>query len=143
MRSAKSEERVVLSLDDLDIDHILPQTWSTYWPLADGSTVSAQDVSDARLLSLTTAELSEEAKAIAQREAAVPVLGNLTMVHYGVNRSVQNREFEVKRQALFEHSNLQLNRSLTSTTTWDEAAIQKRAEMLFEHAVRLWPGPSA
>jgi Protein of unknown function DUF262/Protein of unknown function (DUF1524) len=143
MRSAKSEERVVLSLDDLDIDHILPQTWSTYWPLADGGTVSAQDVSDARLLSLTTTELSEEANAIAQREAAVPVMGNLTMVHYGVNRSVQNREFAVKRQALFEHSNLQLNRTLTATTTWDEAAIQKRAEMLFEHAVRLWPGPSA
>lgn len=143
MRSAKSEERVVLSLDDLDIDHILPQTWSSHWTLADGSKVTAQDVSDARLLALTTTELTDSATAIAQREAAVPVMGNLTMVHYGVNRSVQNREFSVKRQALFEHSNLQLNRSLTAASSWDEAAIQKRAETLFEHALRMWPRPSA
>lgn len=141
MRSAKSEERVLLALDELDIDHILPQTWSSYWTLADGSTVSAQDVSDAKLLALTTTELSDRAKAIAHREAAIPGMGNLTMVHYGVNRSVQNREFAVKRQALFDHSNLQLNRSLTSASSWDEAEIQKRAEMLFEHAVRLWPSP--
>lgn len=143
MRSSKSEERVVLSLDDLDIDHILPQTWSSHWPLTDGSAVTAQDVGDANLLALTATELTDKAKAIAKREAAVPVLGNLTMVHYGVNRSVQNREFAVKRQALFEHSNLQLNRTLIASPSWDEAAIQQRAEMLFEHAVRVWPGPSA
>ena len=143
MRSAKSEERVVLSLDDLDIDHILPQTWSTHWSLADGSMVSAQEVGDARLLSLTATELTDKAKAIAQREASVPTIGNLTMVHYGVNRSVQNKEFAVKRQALFEHSNLQLNRTLTATSLWNEAEIQKRAEMLFEHALRLWPRSSA
>ena len=143
MRSAKSEERVVLSLNDLDIDHILPQTWSTHWSLADGSMVSAQEVGDARLLSLTATELTDKAKAIAQREASVPTIGNLTMVHYGVNRSVQNKEFAVKRQALFEHSNLQLNRTLTATSLWNEAEIQKRAEMLFEHALRLWPRSSA
>jgi hypothetical protein len=143
MRSTKSEERVVLSLDDLDIDHILPQAWTTHWPLADGSTVTAQDVTDATLLALTTTELTDKAKTIAQRQAAVPVLGNLTMVHYGVNRSVQNKEFSVKRQALFEHSNLQLNRTLTAAQSWDEGAIHIRAETLFTHAVRLWPGPSA
>ena len=132
-----------LSLDDLDIDHILPQTWSTHWSLADGSMVSTQEVGDARLLSLTATELTDKAKAIARREASVPTIGNLTMVHYGVNRSVQNREFSVKRQALFEHSNLQLNRTLTAATLWNEPEIQKRAEMLFEHALRLWPRPSA
>lgn len=143
MRSTKSEERVVLSLDDLDIDHILPQAWTTHWPLADGSSVTAQDVTDATLLALTTTELTDKAKTIAQRQAAVPVLGNLTMVHYGVNRSVQNKEFAVKRQALFEHSNLQLNRTLTAAQSWDEGSIQIRAETLFTHALRLWPGPSA
>lgn len=142
MRSLKSEERVVLSLDDLDIDHILPQAWVSYWSLADGSTVTGQDVADATLLALTTTELTDKAKAIARRQAAVPVLGNLTMVHYGVNRSVQNKEFSVKRQALFDHSNLQLNRSLTAAQSWDESAIQIRAETLFAHAVRLWPGPT-
>ena len=50
MRSEKSEERVPLAFDTLDIDHILPQTWHTYWPLTDGTIATAADVSQARIL---------------------------------------------------------------------------------------------
>lgn len=142
MRTLRTEERVVLSLDDLDIDHILPQSWATHWALDDGQSVTSQNVSDAVLLSYTATEMNEKNKAIVRRQAAVPVFGNLTMIHYGVNRSVQNREFEVKRKALFEHSNLQLNRSLTAIDHWDEATIQQRGEALFEHALKTWGGPS-
>jgi Protein of unknown function (DUF1524) len=53
-------------------------------------------------------------------------LGNLTLVHYGVNRSLQNSAFEAKRKALFEHSNLHLNRQLMQLAGWDEAAIAVR-----------------
>jgi hypothetical protein len=110
--------------------------------LDDGQSVTSQNVSDAVLLSYTATEMNEKNKAIFRRQAAVPVFGNLTMIHYGVNRSVQNREFEVKRRELFEHSNLQLNRSLTAIDHWNEATIQKRSETLFEHAVKIWGGPS-
>jgi hypothetical protein len=140
MRSPKSEEHVVLRLDDLDIDHILPQSWASYWPLVDGAIVTNQDIADAALLALATIDLTTKDKAICQRQAVVPVIGNLTMVHYGVNRSVQNREFALKRQSLFEHSNLQLNRALTTAPNWDESAIQKRGENLFEYAIKLWSG---
>jgi hypothetical protein len=43
MRSARTEEKVVLSLDDMDIDHILPQSWAEYWPLANSMAVSQQE----------------------------------------------------------------------------------------------------
>lgn len=132
---------MVLSLNDLDIDHILPQTWSTHWSLADGSVVSAQEVSDARLLSLTATELTENAKAIARRG----ISANNRQSHDGSLRRepvCAKQRFAVKRRALFEHSNLQLNRTLTTASLWNEAEIQKRAEMLFEHALRIWPGPS-
>jgi len=142
MRSARTEEKVVLSLDDMDIDHILPQSWAEYWPLANSMTVSPQEVSDAVLLSYTATQLSEKSQLIANRQASVPVFGNLTMVHYGVNRSVRNREFEVKRDALFEHSNLQLNKSLMAAANWDEAAVASRSELLFSHAVKVWGGPA-
>jgi hypothetical protein len=94
------------------------------------------------LLSYTATQLSEKSQLIVNRQASVPVFGNLTMVHYGVNRSVRNREFDVKRNALFEHSNLQLNKALMTATIWDETAIVRRSELLFTHAVKVWSGPA-
>jgi len=58
-----------------------------------------------------------------------------------VNRALQNHAFEAKRKALFEHSNLQLNRGLMQLTAWDEAAIQARGEDLLKAALLIWPGP--
>ena len=72
MRSARTEEKVVLSLDDMDIDHILPQSWAEYWPLANSMAVSQQEVSDAVLLSYTATQLSEKSQLIANRQASVP-----------------------------------------------------------------------
>ena len=60
MRSARTEEKVVLSLDDMDIDHILPQSWAEYWPLANSMAVSQQEVSDAVLLSYPSANRDED-----------------------------------------------------------------------------------
>ena len=71
----------------------------------------------------------------------VPLIGNLTMVHYGVNRSLQNHGFEQKQQAFFDHSHLQLNCALAKFTTWDEKTIQARAIALFGFAKGLWQGP--
>jgi hypothetical protein len=143
MRSEKSEERVPLALDTLDIDHILPQTWHTYWQLPDGTHATANDVSQARILQYAPDNLDERSKLILAREAAVPRLGNLTLVHYGVNRALQNHAYAQKRQALFNHSNLQLNRELMQRDQWDEDAILKRGEMLFEVARTLWAGPDS
>lgn len=142
LRSEKSEERVPLALDTLDIDHILPQTWHTYWPLTDGATATAADVSQARILQYAPDSLDERSKLILDRERAVPRLGNLTLVHYGVNRSLQNHAYAQKRQALFDHSNLQLNRELMQIQQWDEAAIAARGEKLFKVARMLWAGPT-
>jgi hypothetical protein len=63
-------------------------------------------------------------------------------VHYGVNRSVQNFAFEVKRREIFEHSNLHINRSLMQKAGWDEDAIQARGEHLCNLALKIWKGPA-
>ena len=142
MRSALTEESVPLAFDVLDIDHVLPQHWYTYWPLPGGKVVSAEEAQGATLLALAGQDLDPGQAAMFRREQAIPRIGNLTMVHYGVNRSLQNREFEAKREKFFDHSNLQLNRGLTKATFWDEDAIQSRSEMLFEFALRLWCSPT-
>ncbi|WP_081080990.1 DUF262 domain-containing protein [Burkholderia territorii] len=143
LRSERSEERVPLALDTLDIDHILPQSWPSYWPLPDGTSVSSNDVHEARILQYVPDNLDERSAAILARERVVPQFGNLTLVHYGVNRSLQNHAYAQKRQALFEHSNLQLNRELMQLQHWDESAIAARGEKLFEVARVLWAGPAS
>ena len=141
MRSEKTEESVPLSLDSLDIDHILPKSWYAYWPLSDNSKVSAEESQTAEVMRFATTGLDARMKEIVNRDSHVPRIGNLTMAHYGVNRALQNHAFEAKRQAFFDHSHLQLNRALTSPDKWDEAAIQARSETLFWFARELWQGP--
>lgn len=143
MRSEKSEESVPLSLDTLDIDHIMPKSWRSYWPLADGTSVTDSDAKNAWLSRFSSSDIDPRIQAIIDREDAVPRIGNLTIVHLRVNRFLQNHGFEAKRKALFEHSNLQLNRALMQCQSWDETAIAARGQALFEFAVKIWPGPES
>lgn len=108
--------------DKLQIEHILPQAWQTYWP------VSADD---------------EAAKLLAEqeRERVVNRLGNLTLVTGPLNIPMSNGPWTDKRAALDEHSNLRLNAGLKAVESWDEAAIEARARTLAEVACRVWPRP--
>jgi hypothetical protein len=142
MRSEKTEESVPLSLDSLDIDHIMPQSWYAYWPLMDGTAVTNNEASSADILRFATTGLDTRMESIINRESHVPRIGNLTMVHYGVNRSLQNHAFEAKLQAFFDHSHLQLNRALTKSSKWDEESIHERAGELFNFAREIWRGPN-
>ena len=141
MRSELSEERVPLSMEALDIDHIMPQSWYSHWPLPDGSNVSMDEANAAAPLRFMGEGLEPKTLAIHRRQDALPRIGNLTLVHYGVNRSLQNHAFDAKRKAMFEHSNLQLNRRLMQRDSWDEAAIADRGEELVKIAMQIWPGP--
>lgn len=141
LRSPRSEEPLPLGVEVLDVDHILPDSWYEHWPLSDGSKVTASQAAASTLSVLTGQDLTERQHSIHRRESTKATIGNLTLLHYGVNRSLQNREFSVKREKLFAESNLQLNRALMRLELWDEAAIAKRGETLFETAKRLWPSP--
>jgi uncharacterized protein with ParB-like and HNH nuclease domain len=140
MRSEKTEEVVPMNLESLDIDHVMPKSWYRHWPLSDGTTVSEFDASNTQSLRYSNSITDPRIQAIVDREDAVPKIGNLTIVHLGVNRAIQNNGMDEKRKALFEHSNLQLNRALTQCESWDEAAIAARGEVLFNFAVKIWPG---
>lgn len=143
LRSEKSEERVPLDLGALDIDHVMPQSWYAHWPLAllEGANVASDEATAASFKRFSSDGIDARTEAILERQDAIPRIGNLTLVHYGVNRSLQNSAFDAKRKALFEHSNLHLNRQLMQRTIWDEAAIAKRGEFLAEIALQIWPGP--
>jgi Protein of unknown function (DUF1524) len=120
---------------------MLPQNWPAYWPLQDGSSVTSDELTQAKTASwFDEKNLTDRQKVILAREAAVPTMGNLTLLHYGTNRAAQHRELTVKRELFLQHSNLHLNRDMLVASRWDEDSIQKRAETFCKHMLQIWPG---
>ena len=93
LRSERSEEPFIAKLDTLDIDHVMPDKWYEHWPL-NGNVVTANQASEASLgQQLGVAEEHPLAEAITRREQLKATFGNLTLIHYGINRSLQNGPF--------------------------------------------------
>lgn len=143
LRTARTEEPVAPALASLDIDHMLPKEWPEFWPLPDGSSVTAEEVLATSLRLFSDAKPTPRETLIHVREAAVPTIGNLTLLHYGTNRAAKHRAFNVKHDLFVQHSNLHLNRDMLVASAWDEASIQRRGETLYTSALKLWPGPSS
>ena len=119
-RSYKSEPLLSFDWSKLQIEHVLPQKWHTSWPLDDALTAE-------------------------EREWALHGIGNLTLVSAALNPSLSNGPWSMadgtggKRDALEEHSKLELNRRLLkSHEVWNEERMRHRAEELFEEARMIW-----
>jgi hypothetical protein len=111
-------ERIEI-LDDLTVEHIMPQRWEENWPLRDAS-------------------LEERER----REALLHSFGNLTLVTGKLNPSLSNAGWDKKRHALQQHSALALNRELLGNEVWNENTIRDRGRWIAEIALRIWPRES-
>lgn len=118
-KSTKTE-RVSDIEDKLTIEHLLPQSWHKHWPIPAGQ---------------NPGEAGEA------RDRCLHTIGNLTLLTRSLNPAVSNAQWGKKREAILEHSVLKLNLRLRAHDCWDEAAIRRRGEEMFEHALTLWPGP--
>jgi hypothetical protein len=141
MRTARTEEPIATGLEHLDVDHILPQSWFQYWKLPDGTKSEESEASGLHLADLIGEVLTDRQSMIYRREQDKVTMGNLTLLHYGINRSLQNREFILKREKLFAESNLHLNRMIMRLDDWDETHIADRGQKMFDVALKLWRGP--
>jgi hypothetical protein len=133
LRNSPKTEPVELP-EGLSIEHAMPQKWDDHWLAPAGD---------------------DPDEAIAQREAHLDRLGNLTLVTTPLNSSMQNapwtkesaRDPETatyeKREELRKHSVLLLNQHLATREVWDESAIAERGEDLFERIAQTWPGPTS
>jgi hypothetical protein len=114
--------------DYLSIEHILPQSWTTHWPLPDGRSVSVGRIA-----------LDEEmAAAIRNRDGHRHRMGNLTLVTTPLNSSMQNQGFDKKRERLGK-SLLALNASVAEEEVWNEETIASRGQTLAKLAISVWP----
>jgi uncharacterized protein with ParB-like and HNH nuclease domain len=121
MRTGKTE-KVILE-HNLTLEHLLPREWEKHWPL----------VPDGKA---TIDELRQ------RRQETIHRIGNLTLLTKALNPSVSNGPWIKKREQILKHSALNLNRMFQEQVEWNEAAIQKRAQILFEYAVKVWPQPA-
>jgi hypothetical protein len=113
----------------LTVEHVMPQSWSTNWPLPGPEDLFPED----------------NEQLLAERDAHVHRLGNLSLVTKRLNPSVGNSAWEKKRAALNAHSILHLNRDLVRDHVdyWNEELIDRRGAELAELIVKHWPGPDS
>ena len=124
--AAQSVKSEVLALPtNLTIEHVMPQTWQTHWPLPEEAKVDA---------------LTEQ-KASTRRDIMLNTLGNLTLITGKFNSSLQNAAWATKRPELLTYAKLNLTQYFhgEAANTWDEAAIQTRTEHLFKQLLKIWP----
>lgn len=124
-RSSMTETTALPS--KLTVEHVLPQQWHLHWPL------SKNGAADDR----SRQERADD------RNHALHTVGNLTLVTKKLNPSMSNGTWTTKRKALRKHSALALNRDITESDEWSEAAIAARSKDLFELARSVWPYPGS
>ena len=120
LRSEMSEPLGVT--DKLTVEHIMPQKWEKNWRLAITTGVSNED-------------------AVESRNHAIETIGNLTLITGKLNSNLSNGTWIDKREALYKHSTLFLNKTLLENAPdfWDEDAITERSKYLTDKIFQIWP----
>lgn len=65
-------------------------------------------------------------------------IGNLTILGEGLNRKAQNKSFDDKKSQHYNSSEIKMTQEILSYSTWDPAAVKKRASELAKRIVQLW-----
>ena len=115
--------QAVFDYNTLQIEHVMPRGWKDHWPLSD--------------------EQESDPMAEVNRNTAVHRIGNLTLVTSSFNQSVSNHAWTEKKPEFEKQTKLELNRAVSQTDQWNEAAAAVRALGLAEVACRVWPNPAA
>ena len=108
---AQYEHKEAVSVENLTIEHVMPQTLSEGWKKHLG-------------------EDWEET-----HELLIHTIGNLTLTAY--NQELSNDDFESKKQT-YGQSHLELNGYFANCSSWTRDEIEKRAEVLAQQALSTW-----
>ena len=110
---------------NLTIEHVMPRSWETNWPLPGGV---------------------DSVEATENRNWLIHTIGNLTLVNRRLNPALSNAPWEQKRDTLRKHSVLLMNDRLLQESegvAWDENFIQDRSRRMAQIIAQVWPGPDS
>lgn len=107
----------LVSTNELNIEHIMPQTLTNKWK----------------------EELGTKYEEIHSKY--LHTIGNITLTGY--NSKLSNKSFSEKRDMDkgFKDSRLYLNKYISTIDHWNEDEIIKRAEILFDRSLKIWKYP--
>jgi uncharacterized protein with ParB-like and HNH nuclease domain len=123
---AQSALSPVLALPaGLTIEHVMPQTWQTYWPLGNAD----------------RADPVKEQKASQRRDRLLNTIGNLTLVTGSLNPSLSNSAWADKRPELLKYGKLNLMQYFhgPEADVWNEDKIEARSQHLLLLLKQIWP----
>jgi uncharacterized protein with ParB-like and HNH nuclease domain len=103
-----------VSIEELSIEHIMPQKLNTQWKVLLGDNFSAI------------------------HEKYLHNIGNLSLT--GDNQNLSNKIFKEKKK-IFEESRLKLNKIFEFKEIWNEKEIEQRALHLYNLASKIWKYP--
>lgn len=112
----------------LTIEHAMPRSWESNWPLPSDLTES------------------ERAEKTETRNSLIDTIGNLTLVNNRLNPALSNAAWDEKRDTLRKHSVLLMNDRLLQESegvAWDEDFIQARSRRMAKIIAEVWPGPNS
>lgn len=146
-KSEFADNNLILNLDELDVEHLLPQKWNTYWKLPNGEVITNDEQIDKIKNSIKFYKLISNPNTteefIINRELLLHTIGNLTLIHNKVNKEIRNYAFSDKKEKIFENTNLNLNKTLFNLQQWNEDLIKKRSKELFNYACQIWKDPES
>ncbi|MFF1632639.1 HNH endonuclease family protein [Leifsonia sp. NPDC058248] len=117
-----------IDYSNLQIEHVMPQSWEENWPIVLHGQLVANDESDVAWLTA-----SEE------RGRAVNHLGNLTLVTGSFNGHLSNGPWLSKKDEFAKQNTLVINFPIATADVWDETHIDIRASNLAQVAIEIWP----
>ena len=103
-----------IDMEDIEIEHIMPQTLSPKWMVDLGNKYS---------------EMHTE---------HIHTIGNLTLTGY--NPELKNKSF-FEKKVYYKNSNISITRSLVEYESWNDVSIKLRAVQLFEDSKKIWSLP--
>jgi hypothetical protein len=119
----------------LTVEHIMPQSWVDEWPLPSGEPgLTAEELANADQTDL-------QVMATRDRNALVQTWGNLTILTQGLNSTVSNSGWKVKKPEILNSSLLPINQQLHIYPEWNEETIRARGADLLSRALTIWPAP--
>jgi len=131
----KFDETVVISTDNLNVEHIMPQKWANYWPLPNSFQPSHEDYYEAFQ---NGAQIDEATRALMEkREVKKHCIGNLTVITGSLNTSLGNESWAEKQKRI-KASLLKVNQDVANSNKWDEEDIDARGIDLSESIIKLW-----
>ncbi len=125
--------------DDLTVEHIMPASWYSNWPMMDGVIPTDED---RRLAAMTFLEDDTLAGRMVKRNRVLNSIGNLTLVTQSFNSKVSNESFPKKLPEFKNQSVLMLTKDFVEKTNWDEESIESRGKSLAALALTVWPRPA-